>query len=82
MLLSSSAKDTAYCLIGDMVIFRYFSKSFALVNTMKYTRPLSNGNFPMEVYTSWALFIQGIIGRVAVDKNIVSAWEQLVKRDK
>ncbi len=35
----------------------------------------------MWVYTSGALFIQWFIGRVLVHENIMSAWEELFKRD-
>lgn len=35
----------------------------------------------MRIKTSRALFIQGLIGRVLVDKNIISAWEQFLKGD-
>jgi hypothetical protein len=35
----------------------------------------------MWVYTSGALYARWFAGRVFVDKNIVSAWEQLRKRD-
>lgn len=35
----------------------------------------------MWVYPSGALFIQWFIGRVLVHEHIMSAWEELCKRD-
>ena len=48
---------------------------------MKNGRLLCNGYFPVWVCT-WAALLRGeVIGWVLVDKHIVSAWEQLCKRN-
>jgi hypothetical protein len=82
LLFSDRAKNTAYRLIGDVVISCYFSKSFALVNPMENSRPVRNANFPMRVKTSRALFIQWSIGWMIVNKKINFLWEELCKRNK
>lgn len=79
--LTSCPNNTAYCFIGDVIIPCYFSEWFTFLNAMKNTMPLNNGYFPVWVCTWVPLLMRCIIGWVAVNKNIISAWEQLVKRD-
>jgi hypothetical protein len=80
--LTSSAKNTANCFIGDAILSRNFTEWFTQVNAMKNGRPLRNGYFPVWVRTWAALLIGEAIGWVLVDKHIISAWEKLCERNK
>jgi hypothetical protein len=85
--LSPSRLDhTPYRLIGDSIIVCNFSQRFTLVNAMKNDVPFSSGYFPMGIIRPWSALrkrrgIRQVSVRVSVDEEIISAWEQFLKRD-
>jgi hypothetical protein len=81
LLLTNCPNNPTYRLIGNAIIPCKFSERFTGINLMKNSRPLRNGYFPLWLYTWVALLVRRINGWVAVDKNIISAWEKLFKRD-
>jgi hypothetical protein len=62
------------------------SQRFALANAMKNDVPFRSGYFPMGIIWPWSAlwkrrWIRPVTVRVSVDEDIVSAWEQFLKRD-